>query len=369
MQPAAGELALLVAVIAYLIVGALLVARRPSQPIGWIFAASALLMLLGVSSVYYSEAALARDQTMTPVLGLAVWVSAWFWPLAFAGMTAFTFLLFPTGRPLNRNWAIVGWVAAVGFGGSALLYSVSETVCGGSDSACDAGTALTVENPIGLVADGSAQAIESVLFLIGALASVAAVVSLVVRFRRTEGIERSQLKWITFAGLLVVIFAGVGTLLDLVNPALEQTAMPIFAVSLALIPVSVGIALFRYRLYEIDRLINRTLVYGLVVASLVVVYAGAVVLLQLVLPERGDLAVAASTLAVAALFNPLRIRVQRFVDRRFYRSRYDAERVAAEFAVRLRDEVDIEELTTDWLDVVHQTVQPASVSVWVKGRR
>ncbi len=364
-----GDLTLLAAVLTYLVVGVLLVARRPSERIGWIFAGSASLMLVGASAANYWGGAIVEGEPMTVAQTAAVWVSAWYFPVAFAGITIFTFLLFPTGSPPTPRWAAVGWIAGVAVIGLAVLYSLDEKVCSASEAACLTGEAPTAQNPLGVLAHGTVEAVGGVFFLLESLAALAALASVVVRYRRSGGIERAQLKWFTFAAAMMILFLAVGSVLDLLDATVEQRTVPILAAALALIPVSVGIALFRYRLYDIDRIINRTLVYGFVVGLLAAVYTGAVVALQLVLPERNDLAVAASTLAVAALFNPLRRRVQRFVDRRFYRSRYDAQRVVEEFSARLRDEVDVETLTADWVGVVQETVQPESVAVWVRNSR
>jgi len=199
--------------------------------------------------------------------------------------------------------------------------------------------------------------------------------SVVIRQRRAEGLERLQLRWFTSAvGLVVVLVVAQGMVFLRYE---SGTALPPWAtvisylgiVSSAVLPLAVGIAILRYRLYDIDRIINRTLVYGALTAILVLAYVGSVVLLGgLLRPVTGsnDLAVAGSTLAVAALFAPARRRIQAFVDRRFYRSRYDAARTVEAFSARLRDEVNLDTLTRDLQGVVRDTLQPTSVSVWLR---
>jgi hypothetical protein len=224
-----------------------------------------------------------------------------------------------------------------------------------------------VDNPVGVAAVGDPEqgAVGLVLTSALGLLVVAAVVSLVVRFRRSRGEERLQLKWFTYAAaLLPVILLG-----DLLPDAANSV---LFAVGISLLPVAAGVAILRYRLYDIDRLINRALVYGLVTALLGGVYAGLVLLAGQLFGDLGDRppswAVAGATLAVAALFQPARRRVQALVDRRFNRARYDAARTVDAFSARLRDQVDLDTLAAELLGVVDQTVQPASASLWLRGR-
>ena len=211
-------------------------------------------------------------------------------------------------------------------------------------------------------------AIDRFADLAGALAGLClllglgfGVFSLFVRFRKAGAMEKQQIKWFLFAGFLLAPAL-------MISDATQQSGIGpvVLGVGMIALPLSIGIAILRYRLYEIDRIINRTVVYGVVVGLLVAVYAGGVIVFQQLLPERGDLAVAASTLGVAALFNPLRRRVQSLVDRRFYRSRYDALQVVEAFSARLRDEVDLQALTSELAEVVRDTVQPNTISVWLK---
>jgi cytochrome bd-type quinol oxidase subunit 2 len=225
-----------------------------------------------------------------------------------------------------------------------------------------------LDNPLGLDAiAGPAPALLSLITVLLLAVMLAAVAAVLVRLRRARGVERQQLKWFAYAASLL----GVAVVVAVVLPSAASSLVDTVTIMLALaaLPVAVGIALLRYRLYEIDRLINRTLVYGLLTALLIGVYAGLVFLLgDLLNPADGssELAVAASTLAVAALFQPARRRVQAVVDRRFNRRRYDAARTVEAFSARLRDQVDLDTLSAELLGVVDDTVQPTQASLWLR---
>jgi hypothetical protein len=267
----------------------------------------------------------------------------------------FPLLLFPTGRSLSPRWRPVTWLA-VGF-------TAALTVLGMLRPSLYLTDAQTIANPIGVAGvDIEAAPLSTILnglllFLLGA-----AVVSLVVRFRRSRGVERQQLKWFTYAGALVLLIPLIG----FVVPSLGNAA---FVVVIAL-PIAVGIAILRYRLYDIDRLINRTLVYGLLTALLAGIYAGVVLGLGQLFGGIGEQApswaVAGATLAVAALFQPARRHIQAVVDRRFNRRKFDAAKTVEAFGIRLRDEVDLDVLTAELLVVVDQTIQPTRASLWLR---
>jgi hypothetical protein len=265
----------------------------------------------------------------------------------------------PDGRPPSPRWRPVAWLAGAGAAAFVALAAVQPTI--------ELDDGHVVDNPVGVAAVGDPEqgAVGLVLTSALGLLVVAAVVSLVVRFRRSRGEERLQLKWFTYAAaLLPVILLG-----DLLPDAANSV---LFAVGISLLPVAAGVAILRYRLYDIDRLINRALVYGLVTALLGGVYAGLVLLAGQLFGDLGDRppswAVAGATLAVAALFQPARRRVQALVDRRFNRARYDAAHTVDAFSARLRDQVDLDTVAAELLGVVDQTVQPASASLWLRGR-
>jgi hypothetical protein len=354
-QSLADSVGLLLAFAAFMVVGALIVAHRPGNAVGWVFSAIGLLAVTGALAEEY-----AGYGTVTLPGGvLAGWYAGWAWYPTVALVVVYTPLLFPDGRPPSPRWRPVAWLAGAGAAALVVFAAVQPTI--------ELEDGHVVDNPVGVAAFGDPEQGVIGLVLTSALGLlvVAAVTSLVVRFRRSRGDERLQLKWFTFAGALLPLVLLGELLPDAVNSVL-------FAVAIALLPVAAGIAILRYRLYDIDRLINRTLVYGLVTVLLGGVYAGLVLVGGQLFGGLGgrppSWAVAGATLAVAALFQPARRRVQGLVGRRFNRARYDAARTVEAFAARLRDQVDLDTLSAELLGVVDHTVQPASASLWLRGR-
>jgi hypothetical protein len=222
-------------------------------------------------------------------------------------------------------------------------------------------------NPIGIagIPEAEDSSTGTALLSLLLLSVVAALIQLVFRFRQSRGEERQQLKWFTYAGA-VMVFSFV--IQDMTGLALPDF---LFGLMIGLIPLSVGVAILRYRLYDIDLIINRTLVYGLVTAVLALVYVAGVVgvggvVREMTGQERNNLVVAASTLAVAGLFRPARTRIQAFIDRRFYRSKYDAQQTIADFSAKMREQIDLDSLTSEMAAVVRDTVQPTHVSLWIR---
>jgi hypothetical protein len=285
----------------------------------------------------------------------------WIWLPGIILMFSFVPLYFPDGRLLSPRWRAVAWLAVI----VAVIETGFAAIRPGSDEG--------IPNPLGIESlEGSPafdlvfEAIAAPLWLaVGALS----VASLVVRYRRSHGKERQQIKWVAYAAVFLVTY----TLADQV--LLQDDISFIADVVLFLIVfeglwVAVAVAILRYRLYDVDVVINRTLVYGSLTVSLALVYLGSVVVLQAIFRaltgQESQLAVVASTLAIAALFNPLRRRIQQFIDRRFYRGRYDAAKTLDNFSARLRDETDLGTLSEDLLGVVRQTMQPAGASLWLR---
>jgi hypothetical protein len=354
------NLALVLAFTAFMAVGAVIVAHRPDNAVGWIFSAVGLLSSTGVLAMEYAEYAYLTRPGLLPGAVLAAWFG-WWWLVVLALIFVFTPLLFPTGRLLSARWRPVAVVAAVATAAVTALAALQPTLTLQNED-------YTVRNPVGLagVPDPEEGALGAVLFGLLLVCAAAAVVSVVLRFRRSRGVERQQLKWFTYAAaLMVVSFLLTGFLL----PAGEVSDV-LFGLTIALVPVAAGIAILRDRLYDIDRLINRTVVYAALTALLGVVYAVVVLVLgQLfgaVGAEPPSWAVAGATLAVAALFRPARRRIQAVVDRRFNRRKYDAAKTIEAFSVRLRDEVDLDTLTAELLAVVNQTMEPSKVSLWLR---
>jgi hypothetical protein len=349
-------------ILAFATTGALVASRRPAHPIGWLMCASALAFAIGGVAVEYGDYALTKRQGTVPAESLAAWVGTFVWTLGIGPAATFLLLLFPTGRLPSKRWRPVAWVAGAGL--AMITMSIALTPGVIEDA--------RVSNPVGLSGG------EDVLSLLGAAGGVALVVtvllsaaSLIARFRNAPAEERQQLKWIAGAAPLV----GLGTLASLViestssSDAAGNASNTIVSVSLAVVPVAIGIAILRHRLFDIDVVINRTLVYGGLTATLAAAYLGTVVLLQVALSpltEQSDLAIAGSTLAVAALFRPARRRIQELVDRRFFRRKYDAALTLELFGSRLRNEVALDSLSAELRSVVLETMQPAHVSVWLR---
>jgi MFS family permease len=356
-QDAGNQFLLLVGFSAFMVVGALIVAHRPGNAIGWLFSAIALLAFTGQLASEYATYAYATRPGSLPCATLAAWYGSWPWWLVLALTLVFTPLLFPTGRLPSPRWRPVAWLAGVTTAVLTALTSLRTELGTVEDQ--------VVANPIGVAAVGNPEKspiIPVLIVLLGVLAT-AAFGSLVLRFRRSRGEERQQLKWFTYASALLPL-AGLDDFL----PA--PVGDLLFGVPIVFLPVAAGIAILRHRLYDIDRLINRTLVYGSLTAILGLVYAGVVLILGQVFggvtEDPPSWAVAGATLAVAALFQPARRRIQEVVDRRFNRRKYDAAETIDTFGARLRDQVDLDTLSAELLAVVDQTMQPTRVVLWLR---
>lgn len=316
---------------------------------------------LGIFAFTYATYSLVVSPQPLPGATLAAWFGFWYW-FPNIGLIPFILLLFPTGHLLSRRWRIFAWLPGLAVGGLSLLTALSERL---------EGEGFSIANPIGIsglnnVEEGTPGDIAGLMFL---AAAVGAVGSLVVRFRRSRGVERQQLKWFTYAAAILLAGAVVGELGSQLGLALPEVMEGLFfEVPLAFLPIAIGIAILRYRLFEIDRVINRTIVYSVLTVVLVGLYVALVIVLQTLLrplTPSSDLAIVASTLAVAAIFNTARRRVQAFVDRRFYRRKYDAQRTLDSFSLRLRDEVDMNVLVDDVRDVLNETLQPRHLGIWI----
>jgi hypothetical protein len=341
-------------------VGAVIAARRPGNAVGWSLSAIALALGVTFAGQSYADYTLVADPGSLPGGTVAVWLSLWTPVLALIAATFFC-LLFPDGRPPSHRWRWVGRLALMG--GVLLVLGLSL-----APGVLDERNYPGARNPVGV--EGAGRLLEGTT-TVGTGLTLAAlllgVVSMIVRFRRSIGVERQQLKWIVYAG--AVAAGGFALTLFLSGPFANAVFAAAFLAFIG-VPVAAGVAIMRYRLYEIDLLINRTLVYGALTMTLVLVYLGSVVGLQYVFRaltgQGSQLAIVASTLTIAALFQPLRRRVQEFIDRRFYRRKYDAARTLTAFGARLRDEVDLETLAGDLVGVIRETVQPAHVSLWLR---
>jgi cytochrome b subunit of formate dehydrogenase len=345
--------------LAFAAVGALILVRRQVNAVGWLFAGIGVsLALSALAQEYAVFAVIGRS---APLFGgpTAAWLQQWSVLTCVTSGVGLLLLLFPDGRPVSRPWRAAAWAIAAGL----LLFVLGYLVDPGPLQS----PFSSVDNPFGIA---GAHAVATVAIPVGFFLSVFAILagalSVVLRFRRSRGVERQQVKWLAAVGVVFAL-ALVANLLTLDTG--ESVAIAFLILVLVGLPIATGLAILRYRLYEIDVVINRTLVYGSLTALLAGAYVGLVLLFQLALhPLTGGsgLAIALSTLAVAALFRPARARIQALVDRRFYRRKYDAARTLEAFAARLREEVDLDALRVELASVVAETMQPAHVSVWLR---
>ena len=345
-----------VVVLAFALVGALVASRLPTNPIGWICLTIGLAMMLGGAADEYSVYALQTRPGSLPGGMYMAWLQNWAWIPAVGLMGTFTILLFPTGRVPTHRWRAVAWLS----GAVLVLASLSAAFSPGKLA-----EAPNVTNPLGIESARSAlELVNTGSFLLLPLCFVLSAFSMVLRFGRSAGEERQQLKWFAAAAVLL------GACFPVVFVVPSGVAEDLVTLLFAGLPVAIGIAILRHRLYDIDVLVHRALVYGPLTALLAAAYVGGVVGLQSVLRaiagQESTLAVVASTLVIAALFGPLRRRVQAFVDRRFYRRKYDATKTLDAFSVRLRDETQLDTLSEDLVGVVTRTVQPAHASLWLR---
>jgi hypothetical protein len=360
-----GQRAIGLGIASFGLVGALLLYRRPGHRLGGLMAAIGVLALLGGSANEYVLAVTGAGRLAEGSVAWLVWLSNWFWWAVVGGVFVLLPLLFPDGRPPSTRWrwvAIVGGAAMVGLVfASAFPETYEDTVLG---------EIPVTKNPSGIDGFTSAEA-SSVFDMSGwilLVAFVGAVAAMTVRFRRSKGVERLQLKWFSYSVGLMLGWTLVGEVIweSAFGDVLGGSVLP-FGLLLTFIPVTIAIAILRYRLYAIDRIVSRTVSYGVVVGLLALVYATGVFVVQAVLPgEQTGLAVAASTLAAAGLFNPLRQRIHKVVDRRFNRGHYNGERVIEEFARGLRNQVDLEAVVTDVHLVLDRTIQPVTILIWLR---
>jgi hypothetical protein len=345
--------------VAFSTVGAVLTLRRPDTPIGWLFATVGLGFAVGAFTYDYGVYAVLANPGL-PLGPEAAWATQWGWP-PILGAVAGVFLLFPDGRLLSPRWRPMLWLAAM---------SSATAVIGFAFDPGPLTEFAVIDNPFGLEAASPVPELMGVVGMLGlGLALLGAGASLVLRFRRARGEQRQQLKWIAYAAGLEALALAASLLSFLRWERSPVVVVALVVWGLVAIPVAAAVAILRYRLYAIDRLINRTVVYGLLTALLGGTYAGAVLVGGHLFGGVGDeppsWAVAGATLAVAAAFQPARRRIQNAVDRRFNRHRYDAARTVEAFSVRLRDYLDLDALTSELLAVVSQTVEPRTASLWL----
>lgn len=353
-----GVAAMSAAIGVWSVVGSLLAARHPSHPIGWLLAGTALVWAIQQFSFGYGAYGLvAHPGSLRAAIPVALLYRA-MEPLT-SLTSALVFLLFPDGRLPSARWRPVVWTGV----GAAAVVVLGWIVDPGTITIGDLGIRSPVQ--AGAALHSILAPLFVVAFLLLFVFLVAAVVSLLLRLRRARGEARQQLKWFAYATALVPV--GFGLLFFGRSTTTDQIGTALLALATLGMPLAVAVAIFKYRLYAIDRIINRTIVYGLLTAILGLGYTGGVLVLGQALGRgRSTLAVAGATLAMAALFQPARRQVQGAVDRRFNRRRYDAAKTIEAFSVRLRAQVDLDMLTAELLAVVNQTMEPTSVSLWLR---
>jgi hypothetical protein len=363
--PGIGTFAILT--VSFSVVGALIASHRPENSIGWIFLAVGFFYGLLSAGDEYAIYALLTNPGALPLGAEASWLGQWVWAPGLGLILVFLPLLFPDGHPTSYRWRPVAWLGGLSIG----LAVVSSAIL-----------LWPERGPALLLGDESPSHVLDVILLFAAvpmmlLAGLGAVISLLVRFRRARGDERQQIKWfasaaaLTFVWILVIeVFEELISIEGGVPAAILAFTSASVSLVIPSIPIATGIAILRYRLYEIDVLINRTLVYGALTVLLSAAYTGGVVGLQAFFRaftgQESTLAVVASTLAIAALFGPLRRRMQAFVDSHFYRRKYDAAKTLAAFNSRLRDETNLDALSKDLVGVARDTLQPVHVALWLR---
>ena len=355
---------LVVAALAFSTVGVLVAFRRRENPIGWLLLGTGVLYATELFAGNYSVYTLATDPGSLPGASVAAWLTAWVW-ISGGSLVLYIFLFFPDGKLPSVRWRPVAWLVLV----NAVLSVASVAFAPGPLEGFYEGAPVT--NPVGI--QGSERLLDlgarvTIVLLIPI--SISLILAFIVRFRRAHGEERQQIKWVAY-GVAVFAFA---VIVVSVWPALDGSIVgsALFLAGFTAIPSAMALAILKYRLYDIDVVINRTLVYGTLSVTLALVYFGSIALLQTALialtGQKSQLAVVASTLLIAALFNPIRHRLQSFIDRRFYRQKYDAVQTLEAFGASLREETDLTELTGELVAVVEKTIQPAHVSLWLPER-
>jgi hypothetical protein len=357
----------LVAPAVFAIVAALIVSRQPRNTIGWLLMVPVALYVVGGPLATYIESLAPSSPAPTVPLLLIVWFNNWNWLLLIIPLLYIP-LLFPSGRPPTPRWRWVGVAVIVWATLFVFMAALVKKISAGTKPD------LVFDNPIGVLREDMVELLVGV-WIVGLLALVVVcAVALFVRYRRANDTEREQIKWLLYASavFLVVYISGfVGGLGG--TASLGGYIWGIFfGLSVMTLPAAIVIAILKYRLYDIDVIINRTLVYGSLTALLALVYLGGVATTQAIFraltgqEHQPQLAVVISTLAIAALFNPLRRRIQGFIDKRFYRRKYNAAKTLEAFSAKLRDETDLDALSDDLVGVVRETMQPAHVSLWLR---
>ena len=329
---------------------------------GWLLCISGVVVSTDSFAAQYAIYALLAQPNSLPAGEAMAWIASWLLP-TMIGLQVFYLLLFPTGRLPSRRWRWLAWLTV------AFVVAGVITAAFSTDPENGLGP---IRNPLGI--EGFTPIYKAILYTISPLLFGAVALSVFMRLRHAVGVERQQIKWLAYAaaaGALGIIFIVITLAID--TPLwFERPALAYFTVANEAVPIAIGIAILRYRLWDIDLLINRTLVYGSLTLLLALVYFGGVTATQAIFrtlsgqEQQPQLAIVVSTLVIAALFNPLRGRIQAFIDRRFYRKKYDAAKTLEAFSARLREETDLQALNGELTRVVRETMQPSHVSLWLR---
>jgi hypothetical protein len=342
----------------YAVVGLLVAWRRPENVIGWVFLTVGLWQAVDTFAGLAATYGVLLVPGSVPAADVLAWIAIWAWVPGFVPLLTFSLLLFPDGHLPSPRWRPVAWLSFVAMALLAIPVALAAWPY--------RGVALTgsLDEIHGLL--DVAGALQFVGLLLLVVLAVASIASIVIRFRRSKGLERQQLRWFTYAAIVEITFFVASAFLQPPSGAGLVAAVVI----VPLLPLATGIAILRYRLYDLDRIVSRTIAYALVSGVLLTIFGASILVLTAILAtftQGQTVAVAASTLAVFALFQPVLRRVRRAVDRRFDRARYDADRTAAAFAERLRDEVDIATVTGDLDRTVRGAMRPAVMGLWLRG--
>jgi len=351
-------ISIVIVIVAFSVLGAIIILRAEGNRVGW------LMILLGFVladpfATYLAFNAVAVQTQPSFLFYFAFWTQGWFFFLILYSI--FLIILhFPNGHPPSPRWNLINVISIITLGQYILVYTFQPKF---GDST------LFIDNPLAALSISAEETLSGVLFGLGLiLLALSSLISIFVRFRRAGPVERSQIKWLLFSG--TVSFVAIGYRLATYDPGVSDWTDYLLTIALLSVAVSISIAILRYRLYDIDIIIRRTLQYALLTGLLALVYFGSVVVLQSLVEnltgEQSPIVIVLSTLAIAALFNPLRTRVQDFIDRRFYRKKYDAEQALAQFAITARDEVELSQLTSALLGIVEETMQPEQVFLWLQ---
>ncbi len=350
--------------LAFSVMGALIASRQPRNRIGWLMCAEGLSEGIFIFASQYGRYALFTRPGSLPAGVWLAWLGNWTWAPGLGILLMLLPLLFPDGEPPSPRWRAVAWMSAGWLATVVAVFAVTPGPLYNVPS---------IRNPVGIAGAEDVLAVMlNAQMVFTAVPILAAIASVIVRFRRAVGQEHEQLKWFTYAAalLVVVTFVTVSPLSASFPAGVEPLFLALQLVAFPAVPIAIGIAVLRYRLYDIDLLVNRTLVYGTLTVALLLTYWGSVValqrLLQIVTGQISDVAIVVTTLGIAALFQPLRRWIQAFIDRGFYRRKYDAAAVLAAFSATARDEVDLASLSARLIQVAEDTMQPAHVALWLR---